>query len=79
METFKTNVQLQIQYKMNWCELGDMLYVIDYSKFIKGLETEAEAENNCYTYWPTKKGLQFQDERSRIAYVNNATILAQKY
>jgi len=77
MKTFKTTVQDQVKSKTNWMCLGTMLYVIDYSKFIKGLETELEAENNAFVYWESKKGIQFQDERSKIAYINNTSILAE--
>lgn len=77
MKFFKTNVKLQIQSKINWMPKGTLLYVIDYSKFSKGLETEKQAENNCFTYWLTTKGLQFQDEKSKLAYINNISILAE--
>lgn len=77
MKTFTTTVKQQIESKTNWMSLGSMLYIIDYSKFLSGLESETEAENNAYTYWKTKSGIKFQDERSRLAYVNNEFILAE--
>ena len=77
MKTFTTTVKQQIESKTNWMSLGSMLYIIDYSKFLSGLESETEAENNAYTYWETKSGIKFQDERSRQAYVNNKSILAE--
>ena len=78
MKTIKSTVKEQIESKTNWTSLGTMLYVIDYSKFINGLETETQAENNAFVYWETTKGIQFQDKRSKAAYNNNIVILAQK-
>ena len=78
MTTFTTTVHEQIKSKTNWMDLGTMIYIIDYSRFINGLETEWEAESNAFVYWETSKGIQFQDERSKIAYINNIYILAQK-
>jgi hypothetical protein len=68
-----TTIKEQIE-SQSWKGLGYTIYVIDYSKFIQGLETETEAENNAYTYWQTNKGIEFQDERSELAYNNNIKI-----
>lgn len=72
-----TSIKKELESKTSWMELGTMLYVVDYSKFINNLETEADAENNAYVYWETIKGIKFQDERSRLAYENNILILAE--
>ena len=77
MNTQKLTVKEKIQSATNLYGFGELIYVIDYSKFIDGLETEIEAENRAFVYWKTNKGIQFQDDRSRIAYENNILILAQ--
>lgn len=77
MNYLKTNVKDQIKLKTNWMDFGTTLYVIDYTKFLQGLETELDAENNAYIYWETKNGIKFQDDRSKLAYFNNLQILAQ--
>ena len=77
MTFFKTTVQEQIKSKTNWMELGSSFYVIDYSKFAKGLETELEAESKSYAFLETVNGIQFQDKRSKNAYENNIEVLAQ--
>lgn len=73
-----TTIKEQVESATNWMELGSMIYVIDYTMFINGLETEAEAENNAFVYWETTKGIQFQDERSRVAYDKDVLVLANK-
>ena len=72
-----STVKQQVQRASNWMGLGTHIYVIDYTNFSKGKETEKEAENNAFTYWNTKSGIEFQDERSRIAYLNNTPVLSQ--
>ena len=71
------SVKEQVQLSTSWYRLAEPIYVIDYSKYIDGLETETEAENKAFVYWETTKGIQFQDDRSRMAYENNILILAQ--
>tara|TARA_R110000868_G_scaffold50875_3_gene161975 strand:- start:492 stop:734 length:243 start_codon:yes stop_codon:yes gene_type:complete len=79
MNNYKTSVKERVKSAINWVDLGTHIYVIDYSKFIDGLETEEEAENNAYTYWLYSRGvLKYQDERSRLAYENDLEITSLK-
>ena len=68
----KTTVKKQI--KLSSVGYGYTIYIIDYTNFNLGIETETEAENKAFIYWDTKNGLKFQDERSKNAYYNNLII-----
>ncbi len=68
----KTTVKKQVE--LSSVGYGYTIYIIDYTSFNLGLETETEAEKKAFIYWNTKNGLKFQDERSEKAYHNDLII-----